>query len=93
MAAEEINRSGGINGRKIDVVIEDDQGSPERAATLVSKLINHDQVVAVIAGGASGNQSGRGASAQALKIPFISPSSTDPADRIRGAIGCIKPQS
>jgi branched-chain amino acid transport system substrate-binding protein len=79
MAAEEINRSGGINGRKIDVVIEDDQGSPERAATLVSKLLNHDQVVAVIAGGASGNSLAAAPRAQALKIPFISPSSTDPA--------------
>ncbi len=79
MAADEINRSGGINGRKIDVVIEDDQGSPERAATITSKLINQDKVVAVIAGGASGNSLAAAPRAQSLKIPFISPSSTDPA--------------
>jgi len=63
----------------LDVVIEDDQGSPERAATLASKLINRDKVVAVIAGGASGNSLAAAPRAQALKIPFISPSSTDPA--------------
>src|SRR4029453_12612322 len=68
-----------INGRKIDVVIEDDQGSPERAAMLASKLINQDKVVAVIAGGASGSSLAAAPRAQALKIPFISPSSTDPA--------------
>src|SRR6266850_104147 len=32
MAADEINQDGGIDGRKIDVVIDDDRGSPERAA-------------------------------------------------------------
>src|SRR5262245_10178617 len=32
MAATEINDAGGINGRRIDVVIEDDRGSPEEAA-------------------------------------------------------------
>jgi branched-chain amino acid transport system substrate-binding protein len=79
MAADEINRLGGINGRRIDVVIEDDHGSPERAAILTSKLIDQDKVVAVIAGGASGSSLAAAPRAQALKIPFISPSSTDPA--------------
>ncbi|HEY6120426.1 MAG TPA: ABC transporter substrate-binding protein, partial [Pyrinomonadaceae bacterium] len=79
MAADEINRAGGINGRKLDVVIEDDQGSPERAATLASKLITRDKVVAVIGGGASGSSLAAAPRAQALKIPFVSPSSTDPA--------------
>jgi branched-chain amino acid transport system substrate-binding protein len=79
MAADEINRLGGINGRRIDIVIEDDQGSPERAAALASKLIDQDKVVAVIAGGASGSSLAAAPRAQAHKIPFISPSSTDPA--------------
>src|SRR5215813_6273403 len=79
MAAAEINELGGINDRKIDVAIEDDGGSPERSATLASKLINQDKVVAIIAGGASGNSLAAAPRAQTLKIPFISPSSTDPA--------------
>lgn len=79
MAVDEINRSGGINGRKLDVVIEDDHGSPERAAVLVSKLINEDRVIAVIAGGASGPSLAAAPRAQAAKIPLISPSGTDPA--------------
>lgn len=79
MAVDEINRGGGINGRKLDVVIEDDHGSPERAATLVSKLINQDKVLAVIAGGASGPSLAAAPRAQAAKVPLISPSSTDPA--------------
>ena len=39
MAADEINQAGGINGRKIDVVIEDDQGKPAGAAASISKLV------------------------------------------------------
>src|SRR6266850_2276341 len=79
MAADEINQAGGINGRKIDVVIEDDRGSPEQAATLAGKLIGEDKVVAIIAGGTSGNSRAAAPKAQSARIPLISPSSTDPA--------------
>src|SRR5690349_542597 len=79
MAASEINQAGGINHRKIDVVIEDDKGSPEEAARLTAKLIDQDKVVAIIAGGTSGNSRAAAPKAQASHIPMISPSSTDPA--------------
>jgi branched-chain amino acid transport system substrate-binding protein len=79
MAAEEINQAGGINGRRIDVVIEDDQGSAEMAAARSSKLIDVDKVIAVIAGGTSGNSRAAAPKAQVAKIPLISPSATDPA--------------
>lgn len=79
MAAEEINQAGGINGRRIDIVIEDDEGSPERAATVVNKLTRQDKVIALIAGGISGSSLGAGPTAQSARIPMISPSSTNPA--------------
>jgi branched-chain amino acid transport system substrate-binding protein len=79
MAASEINQGDGINGRKIDVVIEDDKGSPEEAARLTAKLIDKDKVVAIIAGGTSGNSRAAAPKAQASHVPMISPSSTDPA--------------
>jgi branched-chain amino acid transport system substrate-binding protein len=79
MAASEVNQSGGINGRKIDIVIEDDKGSPEEAARLTAKLIDQDKVIAIIAGGTSGNSRAAAPKAQASHIPLISPSSTDPA--------------
>lgn len=79
MAAAEINQLGGINNRQIDVVFEDDKGSPEEAARLTAKLIDHDKVVAIIAGGTSGNSRAAAPKAQASHIPLISPSSTDPA--------------
>jgi len=79
MAADEINQGGGIDGRRIDVVIDDDGGSPEKAATLTARLIDQDKVVAIIAGGTSGNSRAAAPKAQSAKIPLISPSSTDPA--------------
>ncbi|MEP6922282.1 MAG: ABC transporter substrate-binding protein [bacterium] len=79
MAAEEINQAGGINGRKLDIVIEDDQGSPERAATVVDKLVTQYKVIALIGGGASGSSLAAGPKAQSAKVPLISPSSTNPA--------------
>ena len=79
MAASEINQAGGINGRQIDVVIEDDKGSPEEAARLTAKLIDKDKVVAIIAGGTSGNSRAAAPKAQSSHIPLIAPSSTDPA--------------
>src|SRR5687768_10436184 len=48
MAADEINKAGGVNGRQIELVVEDDQGRPEQAATVVTKLINQDRVHAVL---------------------------------------------
>jgi branched-chain amino acid transport system substrate-binding protein len=79
MAVDEINLAGGINGRKLDVVIEDDQGRAELAAARASKLIDADKVIAVIAGGTSGNSRAGAPKAQVAQIPLISPSATDPA--------------
>jgi branched-chain amino acid transport system substrate-binding protein len=79
MAADEINLAGGIDGRRLDVVIDDDGGSPEKAAMQAAKLIDKDKVVAIIAGGTSGNSRAAAPKAQSAKTPLISPSSTDPA--------------
>jgi branched-chain amino acid transport system substrate-binding protein len=79
MAADEINQSGGINGKQIDVVFEDDKGSPEAAAELTGRLIDNYKVVAIIGAGASGNSLAAAPKAQAAKVPLIAPSSTNPA--------------
>lgn len=84
MAAAQVNQFGGINNRQIDVVIHDDRGSAEEAARLTAKLIDQDKVVAIIAGGVSGNSRAAAPKAQASHIPLISPSSTDPAVTLTG---------
>ena len=78
LAVEEINAAGGVNGKKIQLVIEDDQGRPEQAKTVVSKLINQDKVQAVLGEVASTNSLAAAPVAQEAKIPMITPSSTNP---------------
>ncbi|MBK8466004.1 MAG: ABC transporter substrate-binding protein [Chloracidobacterium sp.] len=78
LAVEEINAGGGVNGKKIQLVIEDDQGRPEQAKTVVSKLISQDKVQAVLGEVASTNSLAAAPVAQEAKIPMITPSSTNP---------------
>lgn len=78
LAVDEINAAGGVNGKKIELVIEDDQGRPEQAKTVVSKLVNQDKVVAVLGEVASTNSLAAAPVAQEAKVPMISPSSTNP---------------
>ncbi len=79
MAADEINKAGGINGRQIQIITEDDQGEPNKAATVVTKLINQDKVQALLGEVASSNSLAAAPKAQEAKVPMISPSSTNPA--------------
>jgi branched-chain amino acid transport system substrate-binding protein len=47
LAAEEINAKGGINGNKIVLVIEDEQGKKEEAINVFKKFIFQDKVLAI----------------------------------------------
>ena len=44
MALEEINNAGGINGKKLELIIEDDTGRPDVGRSVVEKLITKDKV-------------------------------------------------
>ena len=52
LEAKKINDAGGINGRKIEVIVEDDGTDEAKAVAAASKLIDQDKVVALI--GATG---------------------------------------
>ena len=80
LAAKQINENGGINGAKIVFVIEDDQGKPDDAANAAQKLINQDQVVAIIGSLTSSCTLAAGPIAQSAGVPMISSSST--ADKV-----------
>jgi len=71
LATNEINDNGGINGRKVELVIEDDKASPENSATAANKLISIDKVSALIISSASGATSAAVPIAQNNKIPSM----------------------
>lgn len=78
MAVDEINAAGGIEGRKLDVFLEDDLGSPEKAKEAVKKLIAERNIHVLLGEVASTNSLFAGPVAQEAKIPMITPSSTNP---------------
>jgi branched-chain amino acid transport system substrate-binding protein len=47
IAVEEINGAGGVRGRPIQIVVEDDQSNPEAAVRAAHKLIDVDKVVSI----------------------------------------------
>jgi branched-chain amino acid transport system substrate-binding protein len=54
MLVEEMNAKGGVDGRKIQLVIKDTAGSPEKAVSFAKQLIEEDQVFAIIGPSTSG---------------------------------------
>ncbi len=84
LAADEINAAGGILGRRVRLFIEDDQGRPDEAASVVTKLITSDRVVVLIGENSSNQSLAAAPIAQANRIPMISPSSTNPAVTEKG---------
>ncbi|HVY71305.1 MAG TPA: ABC transporter substrate-binding protein, partial [Verrucomicrobiae bacterium] len=78
LAIEELNNAGGVLGRQIEHVFEDNQSKQGESATIVRKLITRDEVVAVLGEVASGRSLEAAPICQQNKIPMISPSSTNP---------------
>jgi len=78
MAVEEANAGGGVLGRQIDLITEDDRSTSGEAATIVKKLISRDKVVGILGEVASSRSLEAAPICQAYKRPMISPSSTNP---------------
>ena len=78
LAIDEINAAGGVNGRKLKVLTEDDQSKQEEAANAVTKLISQNNVLAILGEVASSNSLAAAPISQSNKVPMITPSSTNP---------------
>ena len=73
MAMEDVNARGGVlGGRKLELVIEDDAGTPEKGAAGFRKLATQDQVVAVIGQFHSSVMTAVQALAEQFEIPVFS---------------------
>lgn len=78
MALDEVNSKGGIKGKKIKLITEDNQGKTEETAKVVNRLITQEKVMALIGEVASARSMVAAPIAQKNGIPMISPSSTNP---------------
>ncbi len=48
MVVEALNAAGGVGGKKLELVIADTEGDPAKAATIATRFIHKDQVVAIV---------------------------------------------
>ncbi len=78
LALDEISASGGVLGRQIHIIVEDDQSKPEEAVTAVQKLVNEDHAVAILGEVASSRSLAAAPICQRAHIPMLSPASTNP---------------
>jgi branched-chain amino acid transport system substrate-binding protein len=79
LAVREVNASGGIKGRRVELKSYDDRGQTQEAGTAVTRLITNDKAVAIVGENASSLSLAGGRVAQQYGVPMISPSSTNPA--------------
>ena len=54
LGLKEVNDAGGINGKKINLIIYDDRLNPQEAVAIANKLIEKDKVIGVVSGSYSG---------------------------------------
>jgi branched-chain amino acid transport system substrate-binding protein len=78
LALEEINAAGGVLGRPLEVVTEDNQSKPGESATIAKKLLSRDKVIAILGEVTSGRSLEVAPLAQREKIPMIATGATNP---------------
>ena len=84
LAIEEANAAGGVLGRQLELLTEDDQSKAGESATAVKKLISRDKVVAVLGEITSGRTLEAAPVCQNAHIPLISPGATAPEVTTKG---------
>jgi branched-chain amino acid transport system substrate-binding protein len=85
MVVDEINRAGGVKGRKLELVVYDTAGDATKAVQLATKLIKDDKVVAIIGPSTTGETMAVIPVVEREHIPLVSCSAgskiTDPAKK------------
>ncbi|CEE02541.1 MULTISPECIES: ABC transporter substrate-binding protein [Bacillaceae] len=78
LAIEEINASGGVDGKKIKVVKVDNKSDNAEAASAATRLTSQENVLAIIGAATSGNTIAQAQIANDTKTILLSPSGTAP---------------
>jgi len=78
LAIDELNAAGGLLGKTLQLITEDNQSKAGESQTVVNKLIARDGVIAILGEVASSRSLEAAPVCQNAKIPMISPSSTNP---------------
>jgi len=79
---ERINAAGGVNGDSLELIVYDDGGDASKANTFATRLVEEDEVVAIVGGSTTGSTMAMVPIAEDAGLPFIS---------LAGAIVIIDP--
>ncbi len=79
MAVDEINSRGGIHGRPLEIVLRDDSGEPDEAASVVREMIVEERVAAVVGGVASRTCHAAAKVCQEQRVPMVAAFAPHPA--------------
>ncbi len=92
LAAEALNAKGGILGRKIEVVVEDNQSDPQAAVTAYRKMLQSDKVDVFASGCVSAGNFAAAAFVVRAQVPMLLCSILpNPADQVRWAFSTLPP--
>jgi branched-chain amino acid transport system substrate-binding protein len=84
LAVEQLNQAGGVLGKKIKLITEDNQTKAGESANAVNKLISREGAVAILGEVATSRSLEAAPICQKEGIPMISPSSTNPSVTLTG---------
>jgi branched-chain amino acid transport system substrate-binding protein len=76
LAVEEINAAGGLLGKRVVLISEDDEGNPEKTVNAFTKLTTRDNVSLIFGSSTSGPTQAISTLAQRARVVVISPSAT-----------------
>ncbi|MBL8673197.1 MAG: ABC transporter substrate-binding protein [Alphaproteobacteria bacterium] len=82
MYVDKINAAGGVLGRKLQLVVYDDEGDPNKARTFATRLLENDKIVASVGGSTTATTMSQVPLFEEAKIPFIT---------LAGAVVVIEP--
>jgi branched-chain amino acid transport system substrate-binding protein len=82
MYVERINASGGVAGRKLQLIVYDDGGDAEKARTFTKRLLEQDKVDVIVGGSTTGTTMAAIPLVEQAQTPFVS---------LAGAVVIIEP--
>jgi len=77
---DRVNAAGGINGKKVNLIIQDDSAEPSKAAANAKKLLTQDNVVLLLDASLSSTYAPVVAEAKGAGVPLVFASSVCPKD-------------
>ncbi|WP_297075830.1 ABC transporter substrate-binding protein [uncultured Enterococcus sp.] len=89
LAVDQINKDGGILGKKVELIVKDNKSDNNEAATVAANLATNDKVVAIIGPATSGATKAATPNITKAKVPMITPSGTD--DSVTMTNGKVQP--